>query len=172
MDFTNRISPWFWENSVNKKEGKMEIEEIKKLFEKATSHIDSDEQWAAIKELEGTYLSIIRTLLKRVEELIVERDKWCEQSKKEQQDRADLRKQMEELQTELNEGDYWQERATEFLQNGNCPICFATDEEGHKQLCPWGRLETDLKLNAAMLARKDCEIKNLTKLLKGDTYKE
>ncbi len=69
MDFTNRISPWFWENSGNKKEGKMEIEEIKKLFEKANSRVDSDEQWAATAEIRGTCFSIIGTLLKLVEDL-------------------------------------------------------------------------------------------------------
>ncbi len=55
-----------------------------------------------------------------------------------------LEKTMKELEDELKEGDYWQQRATEYLQSGGCPICFATDEEGHKEKCEWGKIESRL----------------------------
>ncbi len=58
---------------------------------------------------------------------------------------------LQKLETEIKEGDYWQQRVKEFLSLGGCPICFATDEEGHKEKCEWGITETKLeKLVEAM----------------------
>lgn len=37
-----------------------------------------------------------------------------------------------EIQTELEEGDYWMKRAKAYEESGGCPICFCSDEEGHK----------------------------------------
>jgi hypothetical protein len=46
--------------------------------------------------------------------------------------------EIKRLRAEIADGDYWQVRATQAIQNGTCPICFATDEAGHKQGCLWG----------------------------------
>lgn len=55
-------------------------------------------------------------------------------------------KEINRLQEELHEGDSWKKRATEALENGMCPICFATDEAGHKAGCVWGNDLADLEL--------------------------
>lgn len=47
-----------------------------------------------------------------------------------------------ELLYELEDGDYWQQRATNALENGTCPICFGGDEGGHEEGCEWGDAET------------------------------
>ena len=39
------------------------------------------------------------------------------------------------------DSDYWMERAKQFYENGNCPICFCSDEEGHKDGCYTKELE-------------------------------
>ncbi len=36
---------------------------------------------------------------------------------------------------ELEDSDSWREKATDFWEGGNCPICFGTDEAGHKENC-------------------------------------
>lgn len=51
--------------------------------------------------------------------------------------------EIERLLAEIREGDYWQRRARAALENGTCPICFATDEVGHTVTCPWGEDEQD-----------------------------
>lgn len=38
-------------------------------------------------------------------------------------------------------GGDWQKRATEFLKNGGCPICFCSAEEEHTKDCAWGVAE-------------------------------
>jgi hypothetical protein len=47
-----------------------------------------------------------------------------------------------ELLDELEDGDYWRQRATEALENGTCPVCFGGDEGGHEEGCEWGDAET------------------------------
>jgi regulator of replication initiation timing len=47
------------------------------------------------------------------------------------------------LKEELADGDSWQKRATAFLKSGCCPICFSTDEAGHKAGCAWGEVEAE-----------------------------
>ena len=53
--------------------------------------------------------------------------------------------EVERLKEELTNGDYWQKRATDYLENGNCPICFETDEAGHKPDCTWGQSEKEIE---------------------------
>lgn len=36
------------------------------------------------------------------------------------------------------ESDEWMDEAKHFLELGGCPVCFGTDEEGHKDGCEWG----------------------------------
>ncbi len=48
------------------------------------------------------------------------------------------------LREQLVHGDYWQERSKLFHELGGCPVCFATDEAGHKPDCPWGKDEAEL----------------------------
>ncbi len=50
-----------------------------------------------------------------------------------------------EKDKELEQGDYWQKSAKDFLQSGGCPVCFSVDEEGHKQGCEWGEVEAALE---------------------------
>jgi len=52
---------------------------------------------------------------------------------------------MKELDVELKEGDYWIQRAKDFLSNGGCPVCFTTDETGHIKGCLWEQTESSLK---------------------------
>ena len=47
------------------------------------------------------------------------------------------------LRYKLAEGDYWMARAKAYLESGCCPVCFATDESGHKGDCPWGQAEAE-----------------------------
>ena len=42
---------------------------------------------------------------------------------------------------EAYESDDWMKKATEFYQNGGCPICFSTDEAGCKEGCYFGQLQ-------------------------------
>jgi hypothetical protein len=37
--------------------------------------------------------------------------------------------------------DAWMQRAKEYAENGGCPVCFATDEDGHTSDCEWGQAE-------------------------------
>jgi len=46
---------------------------------------------------------------------------------------------------ELEESDSWMLKAKEYLSNGNCPICFSTDEVGHTKGCVWGQAEAKSK---------------------------
>ena len=39
------------------------------------------------------------------------------------------------------ESDAWMKKATEFYENGSCPICFSTDEVGCKEGCYLGQLQ-------------------------------
>ena len=45
----------------------------------------------------------------------------------------------------LKDSDSWRAKATEFWENGNCPICFGTDEVGHTEKCIINSLEDALK---------------------------
>ena len=58
------------------------------------------------------------------------------------------------LRAEIADGDYWQVRATQAIEVGMCPICFETDEAGHKPGCPWGEDE-------ARAERAEAEIERL-----------
>lgn len=55
----------------------------------------------------------------------------------------EMKGEIERLRAEIRDGDYWQQRASAALENGTCPICFATDEAGHTATCPWGEDERD-----------------------------
>ena len=41
------------------------------------------------------------------------------------------------------ESDEWRSQATEFYENGGCPICFSTDEAGCAEGCYLGQLQND-----------------------------
>ena len=56
------------------------------------------------------------------------------------------------------ESDEWMESATEFYENGGCPICFSTDESGCTKGCYLGQLQTRLDTSEA-------ENKNLHKFI-------
>lgn len=45
---------------------------------------------------------------------------------------------------EIESGDYWMERSKDYLDNGGCPVCFATDEAGHTNDCAWGQAEAEV----------------------------
>jgi hypothetical protein len=52
----------------------------------------------------------------------------------------------EQAEAELSverDSDNWKKHATDALAGGTCPVCFATDEEGHKSECPWGQAEAE-----------------------------
>lgn len=49
--------------------------------------------------------------------------------------------QVARLAEELEQGDYWMQRAKEYQENGGCPWCFGNDERGHKTGCYVGELE-------------------------------
>lgn len=49
-----------------------------------------------------------------------------------------LQSKIQQQQEEIEHGDYWMKRATEYLESGSCPICFCTDEAGHKHDCLLG----------------------------------
>lgn len=48
-------------------------------------------------------------------------------------------------ESEIREGDFWQERARESFSNGTCPTCFCTDEGPHEKGCVWAKHEADAK---------------------------
>lgn len=75
------------------------------------------------------------------------------------------------LETEIKEGDYWQERAREYLANGGCPICFCTDEEGHKKNCLWKETESRIKVLAEAIERLEKEKMGMVELTKEDMKK-
>ena len=45
---------------------------------------------------------------------------------------------------EYKESDAWMESATDYYESGGCPICFETDEAGHKGGCYIKELEAKL----------------------------
>ena len=58
---------------------------------------------------------------------------------------ADLLRELADLKSELEEGDYWKQHVEKFIENGGCPWCFGGDEEGHKADCDIGRMEVELE---------------------------
>lgn len=52
-------------------------------------------------------------------------------------------KRAKDLREELDHGDSWMERAKAFMENGGCPVCFSTDEDGHTQGCEYGKAEKE-----------------------------
>ena len=70
-----------------------------------------------------------------------------------------LSERCRELKTELDEGDYWMERAKQSLANGTCPVCFATDEAGHINGCWIGTLLRD---HNAVNQLRDRAVKSVT----------
>lgn len=82
----------------------------------------------------------------RHQEILKEIGKIGLEDEKEKQELRDLQVQTKckiqalELAIQLQEakeGDGWQAKAKEWFENGNCPVCFASDEEGHKPGCEW-----------------------------------
>lgn len=58
----------------------------------------------------------------------------------------EMKQRIAALEAELaaeREGDNWKKHAAEAMAGGTCPVCFATDEEGHKSGCPWGKAEAE-----------------------------
>jgi len=69
---------------------------------------------------------------------------------------TEARRQATLSETEIRQGDYWQLRATEALEYGRCPVCFATDEVGHTKGCPWGQAElTNERLRTTVRALRN-----------------
>jgi hypothetical protein len=66
----------------------------------------------------------------------------CKESTARDDTIRDLRAEVERLTAEINEGDYWQERAKDSFANGTCPVCFCTDEGPHESGCYHAELET------------------------------
>jgi|GEM_PF-5139078 len=59
---------------------------------------------------------------------------------------GDLLEVTNELLDEIEDGDYWKQKSIQFQENGSCPVCFCSDEEGHKNNCEWGAAELDRDL--------------------------
>lgn len=55
-----------------------------------------------------------------------------------------LAAQLAEAKKEIATGDYWMTRVKWYMENGGCPVCFATDEDGHTADCEWGQAESQL----------------------------
>ncbi|MEN6360030.1 MAG: hypothetical protein ABFD59_08240 [Smithella sp.] len=72
------------------------------------------------------------------------------------------KKQLAERESELKDGDSWMERAKAFTENGGCPWCFATDEEGHKAGCHILEVEQDNVRMREGLEEKERRIKRYT----------
>ena len=68
---------------------------------------------------------------------------------------------------ELADGDYWQERAKKFMESGGCPVCFASDEAGHEDGCPWGQAES--RLSAAVKALESIAVAPCLYALLGES---
>lgn len=66
-----------------------------------------------------------------------------------------LRARVKELEEELKDGDYWQERAKAVFESGVCPICFCDDESGHEDDCYIGQCEERAETAEARLARAE-----------------
>jgi hypothetical protein len=49
------------------------------------------------------------------------------------------------LQEARDDSDDWMQKAKEYMENGGCPVCFATDEDGHTADCEWGQAEKVLQ---------------------------
>lgn len=47
------------------------------------------------------------------------------------------------------ESDDWMKKATEFYENGGCPICFSTDEAGCAKGCYFGQLQIEAEKHEA-----------------------
>lgn len=45
----------------------------------------------------------------------------------------------------LVDSDAWMEKATEFYEDGGCPICFSTDEAGCKKGCYLGQCQLKIE---------------------------
>jgi len=66
--------------------------------------------------------------------------------------------------------DKWIEKAKQFFENGNCPICLCSDEEGHKPDCEFNLYhkqkcaECQSKIDYAMIKRM-CDI-----ILNNDSF--
>ena len=63
--------------------------------------------------------------------------------------------EVERLQEELKDGDYWMKRSTDCYESGMCPVCFATDEAGHTKGCLWGRAEAKIERLQAVMDAAD-----------------
>ena len=71
---------------------------------------------------------------------------------------VDHRKAVEQ---EMEDGDYWQERAKMFMENGGCPVCFASDEAGHEDGCPYGQAESRALAAETLAERRKVYIEHL-----------
>jgi hypothetical protein len=49
----------------------------------------------------------------------------------------------DELMEEIEHGDYWFKRLKDFIEVGSCPVCLASDEEGYRPDCEWGKAEDE-----------------------------
>lgn len=98
--------------------------------------------------------------------------------------------EIKRLQEELERRDSWQQQSKEFQELGGCPVCFASDETGHTNACPWGQIlkalqDAALRLGvdpegcltdlpdtmAGMIREQEDRIEQLSKDIDSNTWK-
>lgn len=85
----------------------------------------------------------------------------------ERRERMRLLDEIERLQEELRHGDFWQRRARQALEDGTCPLCFATDEAGHTETCPWGSEERNSERLQAIVQEQNRRLTEIHSELYG-----
>ncbi|MCJ7483921.1 MAG: hypothetical protein MUO31_13260 [Thermodesulfovibrionales bacterium] len=65
------------------------------------------------------------------------------------------------------ESDDWMKHATEFYQNGGCPICFSNDEAGCTEGCYLGQLKASHDRLVEALEAADLSLEECAKHLLG-----
>ena len=61
------------------------------------------------------------------------------------------------------ESDAWMKKATEFYENGGCPLCFSTDEAGCDKGCYFGQLQLEKERYKIALGKIVVESSNIEK---------
>jgi hypothetical protein len=76
------------------------------------------------------------------------------------------------LQEARDDSDDWMQKAKEYMENGGCPVCFATDEDGHTADCEWGQAEKALQEARDRGERLEALVSERVALYEGTTEEE
>jgi len=122
--------------------------------EKELAENEAEQQSTTRIPLPLRYLLIVskEEMIAEIEELWYQREMLRKMLSIEDQELYNAQQQADKLASlvcEMSDSDAWMEKATSFMANGGCPVCFSDDKGGHNPGCEWG----DQEAHAAVMQK-------------------